>query len=185
MINSVQSESTISTRRPRIRGACHRAVFAPAVGSIRATDLRATSNLLRRFNLISPVQPSLQKYSASPHTQITSRTFRIPPHRGAYRDRHGRGAGCGGRGSVLRAKRLQGGFYESVSDTEHADERRCCGRRSRVVLTPRRWRQVCGGFIGPTGSDKTLIRKRRWQTSPVTGESTKEAVKTTACGNAG
>src|SRR6266849_5970173 len=32
------------------------------------------------------------------------------PTRGAYRDRHGRGAGCGGRGSVLRATGSQGGF---------------------------------------------------------------------------
>src|SRR6266852_517779 len=48
------------------------------------------------------------------------------------------------------------------------------GRRSRVVLTPRRWCQVGG-----------VIRWRRWQTSPVTGESTKETVKTIACGNAG
>jgi len=46
-----------------------------------------------------------------------------------------------------------------------------CGRRSRVVLTPRRWRQVRGG-----------IRGRRWQESPVTGESTKETVKTIARG---
>jgi hypothetical protein len=47
------------------------------------------------------------------------------PTRGAVRDRHGRGSGCGGRGS--------------------ADNERCgSGRRSRVVLTPRRWRQVCG-----------------------------------------
>src|SRR5882724_6627354 len=30
------------------------------------------------------------------------------PTRGAYHDRHGRGAECGGRGSVLRAKGLQG-----------------------------------------------------------------------------
>src|SRR6266852_535941 len=48
------------------------------------------------------------------------------------------------------------------------------GRRSRVVLTPRRWCQVGG-----------VIRWRRWQESPITGESTKETVKTIACGNAG
>jgi hypothetical protein len=65
-------------------------------------------------------------------------------------------------GSVGRAKR-------------RADERRWCGRRSRVVLTPRRWRQV-------GGSD---IRRRRWQTSPVTGESAKETVKTIARGMPG
>ena len=50
-----------------------------------------------------------------------------------------------------------------------------CGRRSRVVLMPRRWHQV--------GGSNSAIR--RWQTSPVTGESTKETVKTIACGNAG
>ena len=55
-----------------------------------------------------------------------------------------------------------------------ADERVACGRRSRVVLTPRRWRQVGGA-----------IRRRRWQTSPVTGESAKETVNTIAQGNAG
>src|SRR5216684_557381 len=35
------------------------------------------------------------------------------------------------------------------------------------------------------GADRTLVRGRRWQKSPVTGESTKETVKTIACGNAG
>jgi hypothetical protein len=48
------------------------------------------------------------------------------------------------------------------------------GRRSRVVLMPRRWHQV---------SDDALHRGlRRWQTSPVTGESTEETVKTIAQG---
>jgi hypothetical protein len=64
------------------------------------------------------------------------------PRRGAYHDRHERGVGCGGRGSVLRAMGSQGGFFEFVIDQQHADERRCCGRQNRVVLTPRRWRQV-------------------------------------------
>jgi len=36
------------------------------------------------------------------------------------------------------------------------------GRRSRVVLTPRRWRQVL---------EKQAFQGRRWQESPVTGES--------------
>ncbi len=46
------------------------------------------------------------------------------------------------------------------------------GRRSRVVLTPRRWRQV----------SRKHSAKRRWQKSPVTGESAKETVKTIARG---
>jgi hypothetical protein len=51
-----------------------------------------------------------------------------------------------------------------------------CGRRSRVVLTPRRWRQVL---------EKQASRGRWWQTSPVTRESPEETVKTIAQGNAG
>src|SRR6267142_4491355 len=35
------------------------------------------------------------------------------PTRGAYRDRHGRGMGCGGRGSVLRATGSQGGLAKA------------------------------------------------------------------------
>jgi len=37
----------------------------------------------------------------------------------------------------------------------------------------------------PTGLRQKHIRWRRWQNSPVTGESTKETVKTIACGNVG
>src|SRR6266568_6027988 len=38
-----------------------------------------------------------------------------------------------------------------VSDQQRADEKCCSVRRSRVVLTPRRWRQVRGCRVGPTG----------------------------------
>jgi hypothetical protein len=51
-----------------------------------------------------------------------------------------------------------------------------CGRRSRVVLTPRRWRQVL---------EKQASQGRWWQESPVTRESAKEAVKTIARGMPG
>jgi hypothetical protein len=47
------------------------------------------------------------------------------------------------------------------------------GRRSRVVLTPRRWR---------SSGRKKIFRLRWWQESPVTRESTKETVKTIAQG---
>ena len=66
-----------------------------------------------------------------------------------------RGAGCGGRGCA-------------------DNERRGRERRSRVVLTPRRWCQV-----------RAKERGRRWQKSPVAGESAKEAVKTIAWGMPG
>ena len=44
---------------------------------------------------------------------------------------------------------------EPVSDQQHADERCCSVRRSRVVLTPRRWRQVRGVASAQPGLDKT------------------------------
>ena len=45
---------------------------------------------------------------------------------------------------------------EPVSDQQHADERCCCGRQNRVVLTPRRWRQVSRSCVGPTGLRQNL-----------------------------
>src|SRR5579859_3743127 len=59
--------------------------------------------------------------------------------------RHDVEAGCNGRGFALSTMAP------------------ACGRRRRVVLTPRRWRQV--------GDDAFASRLRRWQESPVTGES--------------
>ncbi len=42
-----------------------------------------------------------------------------------------------------------------VSDQQRADEGCCSVRRSRVVLTPRRWRQVRGVKSARPGLDKT------------------------------
>jgi hypothetical protein len=72
-----------------------------------------------------PVQSSLQKYLDSLLTQITSTSLAIPAHtQGAFRDRHERRA-WDAMDAV--APRTNGAFR---------------GRRSRVVLTPRRRRQV-------------------------------------------
>jgi hypothetical protein len=51
------------------------------------------------------------------------------------------------------------------------DECACCGRRSRGVLIPRRWYQACG--------DR---RRPRRQQARLSGETTKETVKTIARG---
>src|SRR4051794_37899061 len=108
--------------------------------------MRAQSNLLRQIKLIWVVQSCCEKQTALPVGQIIFTTSRYPvPTRGAFRDRHERGMGCGGRGGIERRTML------------------VCGRRSRVVLTPRRWRQVL----------RKRSARRRWQKSPVTGESTK------------
>ena len=77
------------------------------------------------FNLMLPVQSPSQKYSLFSFDPNHLHIFLIPAqHRGAFRDRHERRAGDAMDASCA--------FDESAS----------CGRRSRVVLTPRRRRQV-------------------------------------------
>jgi hypothetical protein len=60
--------------------------------------LRAQRDLLNGIRLMLPVQSSPQKYCCSLPAQISPTSFAVLSHRGAARDRHGRGAGCGGRG---------------------------------------------------------------------------------------
>src|SRR6266849_6420769 len=130
------------------------------------------------------VESPLQKYFASPVGQIISTNSRHPtPPEGRISIVTDAGCGCGGRGSVLRATGLQGGL-RSVSDQQHADERCCCVRRSRVVLTPRRWRQVRGVASAQPGLDKTYP----WTTvanKPGHRGEHEISRKTIACGNAG
>ena len=52
--------------------------------------------------------------SVPTHPKSDLELFASHPTRGAYHDRHGRGEGCGGRSSVGRAMRAQGGLL-SVS----------------------------------------------------------------------
>ena len=62
----------------------------------------------------------------------------VPP-RGAYRDRHGRGRGCGGRGSVRRGHQGQGGGPRkgAVRSGPKCWRTTLCGRRNREVPMPR------------------------------------------------
>ena len=114
--------------------------------------LRLKANFVSEFKLIGIVSagPKIflsgnQKIALYENRKMCILSRHPVPIRGVYRDRHGRWAGCGGRGGAI-------------------DERRSSGRRSRVVLTPRRWCQVLEGQAS---------LGRRWQESPVTGESTK------------
>ena len=83
----------------------------------------------------TPVQPPLQKYSRSLLTQITSSSSPSrPTQRGVSRSSR----------TLVRDAMDAGGA---------TDERVTCGRRSRVVLTPRRWRQVGeSDFTGDGGN---------------------------------
>jgi hypothetical protein len=110
------------------------------------------------FNLIWVVQPPLQKYSHSLLTQITCISVAVSPH---------------WRGGS-RSSRTRGGMRWTRHVIKTNDIAR--GRRSRVVLTPRRWRQVL---------EKQASWGRWWQTGPVTRESAEETVKTIARGMPG
>ena len=63
------------------------------------------------------VESHLKKYFASVTGRNISMSRRHPnPTGGAYRDRHGRGMGCGRRGNVLRAMGSQGGSKDLSPD---------------------------------------------------------------------
>jgi hypothetical protein len=84
--------------------------------------LRVKFNLRSDFNVIWVVQSPRKKYFAGPVGQISATSSPRPfPARGAYRDRHERGRGCGGRGSV-GAQVFAG--RSSVSEHSAQDERR-------------------------------------------------------------
>jgi hypothetical protein len=80
----------------------------PEVRLPRQASLRVPADLLSRINLMLAVQSCSQKYFRSRLTQIKSISRTVPTHRGAYRDRHGRGAECGGRGGIGRADVMAG-----------------------------------------------------------------------------
>ena len=98
--------------------------------------LRAQPNLLNRIKLMLAVQSSLQKYSDSILTQITSITPAVSSHM---------------RG-VSRSSRTRGGMRW----TQAALLTRvlACGRRSRVVLTPQ-W--LASSFAG--NREMTVTKK--------------------------
>jgi hypothetical protein len=80
--------------------------------------------------------------------------------RGAYRDRHERGAGCGGRGSVRRTRSLQGEL-NLMSDERRAG--RTALKRTAKPCGPdtRGWCQTAGGAFDPTGSVEPSSRQQR------------------------
>src|ERR1700687_2441007 len=114
-----------------------------------------------------PVQPHFQKYFRSRLTQIKSISSAVSSPRGAYRDRHGRGAGCGGRGSAGRETGLQGGSNGLVSN-QTARRRTALFADGEAVwswhpLLVSSWRR----HVGPTGrgyavnSPTTVTRRIR------------------------
>ena len=108
------------------------------------------------------------------------------PTRGAYHDRQETRGGMRWTRQRLAYDGSQGGFFESVSDHKARGREtllrtaKSCGPDAPTLAS--RLRKACRPNRARTSD---IFRKRRWQTSPVTGESAKETVKTIACGNAG
>ena len=145
-----------------LRGACHRARIRAtrwlAMTMLHCGATKQPDGQISRAQ--KPVQPSRKNISLNPSGKSDLQLAAILSRaRGAYRDRHERGMGCGGRGSVGAQGDRRAGF--AVSDARRADERRCCVRQNRVVLAPVAGVKLRGGEIDPTGIDQPSIRQRR------------------------
>jgi hypothetical protein len=64
--------------------------------------LRANRNFCSEIKLANPIKIGAQKYSTFAFPKFDVRCTRSAPTRGAYRDRHERGAECGGRGCAFK-----------------------------------------------------------------------------------
>jgi hypothetical protein len=167
---------TVSQQPAQVRD--HRLQGRVAFTSLVAPDGQITSSPLAvRFQL---VQPPLQKYFCFSETEIELYDLPSRPERGALAIVTNVGAGSGGRGSARAHEESQGGF--PVSD-------RSARRRTVLVRTTK----SCGPDASAVGvksaevlraqpGEQNHIRRRRCQTSPITGEITKISVKTTAQG---
>src|SRR6266849_468836 len=101
--------------------------------------------------------PICKNIFLSAHPKSSLERFPSRPERGAYHDRHGRWVGMRWTRQRFACDGVAGRVERSVSDHKHADERCCRGRQNRVVLTPRRWRQVLRRRVGPTGRGHSIF----------------------------
>ena len=115
--------------------------------------LRLNSKLPSRIKLFLPVQSRAKKYSASGFSQITFLTTPSTP--------------LEGRIAIVTDAGL-----DAMDADGATDESTGCGRRSRVVLTPRRWRQVGGINSAGDGGKRARSpgRARRKPLKPLRGE---------------
>ena len=90
-----------------------------------------------------PVNPLLQKYSDLQKDWIRPIFLPVPSQRGATRDRHVRGAGCGGRGCALRRQVLKRTVKSCRSGSptlESSSQLRSAGDGGKQARSPRRAR---------------------------------------------
>jgi len=126
----------------------------------------------------SPVHtPLCKNISASLFTQITCVFLAVSSHRGAARDRHDAGRDAVDAGFIRRENVMAGQAARPVSD-QTACGRMMCPADGEVVgpdaptLASRRRKAP----LPNRALRGALFRRRRWQSSPVTGESAKETV---------
>jgi len=122
----------------------------------RFADLRLKSNFPNGIKLFLPVQSQPKKYSGFQKSQITPY---LPPS------------------TPLEARIaiVTDAGLDAVAARSASDESASCGRQNRVVLTPRRRRQVCGKQFSQATVTRKPDRRGEYDISR----------KTIACGDAG
>jgi len=108
----------------------HRALSPPK-------RLRVEADFLNAFKVICPGQPVLQKYSDFQKAQISSSPV-VPPRQ---------------QGRIIIGR-------DAVDAGSATDESTDSGRRRRVVLTSRCWRQVCGSDLQATVAREPITGER-------------------------
>ena len=89
--------------------------------------------------------PRAKNISLSPSGKSALPARAVPPGKRGGRDRHERGMGCGGRGSVGAQVCSQGGFRERA--TARRTNGAGCVRQNRVVPTPVAGAKLRGGEV--------------------------------------
>src|SRR6266404_8677549 len=110
-----------------LRGACHRAALRAdplAPSGLQPLTIRPAQVICPSGGLSTGLSSLFSDFpkniSVPTYPKSIQELFASHPTRGAYHDRHERGEGCGGRGSVLRAMAGREGFGLGAI-TERAD----------------------------------------------------------------
>ena len=114
-------------------------------------ELRRTGRVIcpTGCSVIRVSSPASKNFSLSQLVETGIGRMSLVPQRGVSRSLRTRG---GMRWTRQRfARDVMAGRVSRERSQSALTTDACCGRRSRVVLTPRRRRQVRGGKVGPTG----------------------------------
>src|SRR6266481_1074707 len=108
--DGAQRNPGLARRRSRIALRCIRAT-AYLRAQETASVIRPSGGFLT--GLSSLISDFPKDISVPTHPKSDLELFASHPTRGAFRERHGRGEGCGGRGSVLRAMDGRAGWRKA------------------------------------------------------------------------